>query len=236
MPVPAPYRATIPLAPRIEIRPETNSAQPGPAFHDLELDIVRPPPETTATSDLNIVFWNANGWNSMSCERISDTVRSSGADILCITDARMDPHKNRFLDGYLLSLRKATGKVWRGKIEHRPAKRTKCSVGGDIIFFSENCSKVSKSSLLPYGTASSLRLTWGGREIKIISVYRPYDGPESAGSLRTAVTRLDEQFEETFWDLILAQSNVSTIIGEDFIMKEKEIGKRIEDSSFSRNL
>ncbi len=149
----------------------------------------------------------------MSCEKISDTVRDSGADILCVTDARMDPHKNRFLDGYLQTLRKATGKVWRGKIEHRPTRNTKCLVGGDIIFFSENCSKVSKSVILPYGTASSLRVTWGGREIKVISVYRPYDGPESAGSLRTAVTRLDNEFEDSFWKAILAQSNIPTIIG-----------------------
>jgi exonuclease III len=127
--------------------------------------------------DLKVVFWNANCWNSINCEKIAATALSSDADVICITDARSDQQKSRYLDGYLATLKRVTGKNWRGKIESRASRKSKCSVGGDILFFSDQCSKVAKTALLPLGTATCLKLVWGGKEFRIISVYRPYDSP-----------------------------------------------------------
>ena len=95
-------------------------------------------------SSLKVIFWNSNCWNSTNCEKISETAKESDADIICITDARSDEQKSRYLNGYLYTLKRITGKSWRGKIEFRPNRRSKCSVGGDIIFFSDRCSKVVK--------------------------------------------------------------------------------------------
>ena len=114
--------------------------------------------------DLKVAFWNSNCWNSINCEKIAATALAAGADIICITDARSDQQKSRFLDGYLSTLKRVTGKTWRGKIEYRASRKSKCTVGGDILFFSALCSKVVKTALLPLGTASRLKLIWGGKE------------------------------------------------------------------------
>ena len=115
--------------------------------------------------------------------------------------------------------KRVTGKTWGGKIEYRASRKSKCTVGGDILFFSDLCSKVVKTALLPLGTASRLKLVWGGKEYRIVSVYRPYDSPSSSvGSLRSAMNKVTADFEETFWSLVLKDSEVTTVIGGDFNM------------------
>ena len=78
---------------------------------------------------MKTVFWNANAWNAQNCEKVADVVKRANADVLCITDARMDEGRARYMHGYLSTLKRLTGKNWRGKMEPMPARRTKCSVG-----------------------------------------------------------------------------------------------------------
>ena len=128
-----------------------------------------------------------------------DTIVGSKADVVCISDARLDAYKDRYIGGYCFSMQKATGKRWRAKFEPRPDRRTKCLVGGDIIFFSEKCSSVVKTPLLPYGTLSSTSLVWEGAKVRILSIYRPYDSKESSeGALRTAIIKVVPDFEKEF--------------------------------------
>ena len=88
-------------------------------------------------ANLKVIFWNANCWNAVNCEKIAEVARSSDADVICVTNARMDASKARFMNGYTSTLKRLTGNTWRGKFEARPARGSKCVVGGDIIFFSE---------------------------------------------------------------------------------------------------
>ena len=156
-------------------------------------------------SKIKVIFWNANGWDASNCEKLAEIARSAAADVICVTDARMDPSKVRFMNGYLSTLKRFTRKRWRGKFEARPVRGTKCVVGGDIIFFSEKCSKVVKDPLLPYGTVSVLRLVWEETPMRVVSVYKPYKSAEEAdGSLIKAVSKLVEEFEETFWDEVFS--------------------------------
>ncbi len=128
-----------------------------------------------------------------------------------------------------------TGKTWREKIEFRASRKSKCAVGGDILFFSDLCSKLVKTALLPLGTASRLKLVWGGKEYRILSVYRPYDTPPSSvGSLRNAMNKATDDFEETFWSLILKDSEVTTVIGGDFNLDGASVDERAAESTFFR--
>jgi len=171
----------------------------------------------------------------MNCDKVMETVKSNDADVLCVLDARMDPHKKRYMGGYLQQLRKHTGKVWRGKIEPRPGRHTGCLIGGEVTFYSEHCSGVIKKPLTAYGTSSLITLIWKGMEIRIISVYRPYEAQTDAeGSLRAAVLKNNEDFEESLWEKIMEKSPSKTIIGGDFNLSEADIDTRIAGSTFRR--
>ena len=162
---------------------------------------VAPPsaPALTRTAELKVVFWNANTWNSQNCEKLVETATVSEADVICIEDARLDNFKARYIGGYCHTLHKATGKIWRAKLEARPDRRLKCSVGGDIIFYSEKCTKVVKSPTLPFGTISTLSFVWEGIDVRVASVYRPYESRESSeGSLRSACLKVLPEFEDVF--------------------------------------
>ena len=54
-------------------------------------------PRPVAESPLQVVFWNANAWNAQKCEQILETVRISGADLICISDARLDSHGRSYI-------------------------------------------------------------------------------------------------------------------------------------------
>ena len=164
-----------------------------------------------------------------------DTIVGSNADVVCISDARLDSYKDRYIGGYCFSMQKATGKRWRAKFEPRPDRRTKCSVGGDIIFFSEKCSSVVKTPLLPYGTLSSTSMVWEGAKVRILSVYRPYDSKESSeGAFRTATIKVVPDFEEEFWAELCKPSGTPTLIGGDFNMSPDEVDERLLGSQQSR--
>ena len=45
---------------------------------------------------------------------------------------------------------------------------------------------------------------------------------------------MDNEFEDSFWKAILAPSNIPTIMGGDFNMKEVGIDRKIRESSFVR--
>ena len=60
-------------------RTETTRACPGPQ---------KVTPRSVVESPLQVVFWNANAWNAQKCEQILETVKISGADLICISDAR----------------------------------------------------------------------------------------------------------------------------------------------------
>ena len=185
-------------------------------------------PTQTTESPLQVVFWNANSWNTMKCDQLLETVRMSGADLICISDARLDSFGKAYIEGYCKKLRGATGKTWRGKLEARPDKKPKCMIGGDIVFFSEECSKVTKTAITPYGTVSRINMLWKGAEVRVVSIYRPYPGAEGAvGSLRNAVTKLDPDFEDSFWDGALTHSDVPMLIGGDFNLGMNEMDKKI---------
>ena len=51
------------------------------------------------------VFWNANAWNAQNCEKVADVVKRANAEVLCITDARMDEGRTRYMHGYLNTLK-----------------------------------------------------------------------------------------------------------------------------------
>ena len=165
------------------------------------LDPSEPPTHVRASQslkpvELKVVFWNTNTWNAQNCEKLVETVVSSAADVVCIVDARLDNYKARYIGGYCNTLKKATGMTWRAKLVARPDRRLKCTIGGDITFYSEKCSKVVKDSILPYGTLSSLTMLWEGVQVRVLSAYRPYDSKEtSERSLRKAVLKALPDFE-----------------------------------------
>ena len=207
----------------------------GPEMVDPISDPAYLIPANTRAAEFKAIFWNANTWNAQNCEKLVASVTESKADVICITDARLDNFKVRYIGGYCHTLQKATGKSWRAKLEARPDRRLKCMVGGDILFYSEKCTKVIKSPLLPYGTVSSLSLLWEGVNIRVISAYRPYDNKEaSEGALRTAALRVLPGFEEAFWEEITKPSDVKTIIGGDFNMGVEELDKRLLGTAMSR--
>ena len=51
--------------------------------------------ETLNSLELKVVFWNANTWKSQNCEKLLDTIISADADVICISDARLDAYKDR---------------------------------------------------------------------------------------------------------------------------------------------
>ena len=162
-------------------------------------------------------------------------VKRANADVLCITDARMDEGRTRYMHGYLSTLKKLTGKNWRGKMEPMPARRTKCSVGGDVIFYSDKCSKVVKRPILPHGILSSLDFVWGGTQMKVLSVYRPYVGvKEAEGALRTLAQSIVPGFEKRLWEEMLKQSTVKTLIGGDLNMGTSPVDFKVTGSGYTR--
>jgi exonuclease III len=194
-----------------------------------------PPGLQTKVAELKVIFWNANTWNAQNCEKLVETASVSNADVICIIDARLDNFKTRYIGGYCNTLHRATGKTWRAKLEARPDRRMKCMVGGDIIFYSEKCTKVVKNPTLPYGTISTLTLIWEGISVKVLSVYRPYENKEaSEGALRTAVLKVNADFEADFWDEITKVSDVPTIIGGDFNLGVSDLDTRLLGSSMAR--
>ena len=49
--------------------------------------------------ELKVVFWNANTWKSQNLEKLMDTITGSNADVVCISDARLDAFKDRYIGG-----------------------------------------------------------------------------------------------------------------------------------------
>jgi hypothetical protein len=184
---------------------------------------------------MKTVFWNANAWNAQNCEKVADVVKRSNADVLCITDAKMDEGRTRYMHGYLNTLKRVTGKNWRGKMEPMPARRTKCFVGGDVIFYSDLCSKVVKRPILPHGILSSLDFVWGGTQMKVLSVYRPYVGAkETEGAFRTLAQSIIPGFEKHLWEEMLKPSAVKTFIGKDLNMGTAPVDFKVTGTDYTR--
>ena len=72
-------------------------------------------PNKGIAAKLKIIFWNSNCWNSVNCEKVAETARNSDVDVICVTDARSDASKAGYMNGYLSTLKKTTGRIWRGE-------------------------------------------------------------------------------------------------------------------------
>ena len=139
------------------------------------------------------------------------------------------------MHGYQNTLKKVTGKNWRGKFEPLPSRRTKCSVGGDVIFYSDECSKVVKRLILPHGILSSLDFVWGGTQMRVLSVYRPYVGAKEAeGALRTLAQSIVPGFEKRLWEEMLKPSAVKTLIGGDLNMGTAPVDFKVTGTDYKR--
>ena len=120
-------------------------------------------------------------------------------------------------------------------MESMPARRTKCSVGGDVIFYSDLCSKVVKRPILPHGILSSLDFVWGGTQLKVFSVYRPYVGvKEAEGALRTLAQSTVPGFEKRLWEEMLKPSAVKTLIGGDLNMGTAPVDFKAGGTGYTR--
>ena len=109
---------------------------------------------------LKIIFWNSNGWDTDRCDRIATLAKEEDADVVCIQDSRMDPHREQHLKGYMSIMEKATGKKWKGKMVCRPGRRRGCMVKGSLLLTSHNCVDVRRVRILNYGVADKIDLKW----------------------------------------------------------------------------
>jgi hypothetical protein len=181
------------------------------------------------------VFWTANAWNAQNCEKVADVVKRANAEVLCITDAKMDEGRTRYMHGYLSTQKRRTGKNWRGQLEPMPFRRTKCSVGSDVIFYSDMCSKEVKRPIIPHGILSSLDFVWGGTQMKGLSVYRPYVGAkETEGAFRNLAHSIVPGFERRLWEEMLKPSAVRTLIGGELNMGTSPVDFKAAGREYTR--
>ena len=64
---------------------------------------------------LKVIFWNSNGWNRERCEKIATEAEKKDADVICLTDTRMDP------DHWEEMERKNSKQTWL--LERMPSRR-----------------------------------------------------------------------------------------------------------------
>ena len=82
--------------------PEENSGilgekkdAPGPCESDnmQSEDIAEEIIASKKCGNLKVVFWNSNGWEQERCNRVAEVAFEEDADVICITDARMDSNR-----------------------------------------------------------------------------------------------------------------------------------------------
>jgi hypothetical protein len=103
---------------------------------DLEED------NSGCNNKLKVIFWNSNGWNRERCEKIAMETEKTDADIICLTDTRMNPVRDTQMKTYEKMMDRITGKKWKGRSVNIPGYSRGCLVGGSILLTSYNCSNV----------------------------------------------------------------------------------------------
>ena len=153
------------------------------------------------------------------------------ADVICITDARMDSNREAHIKGYERILDKVTGKKWRMKMTCRPGNRKGCYVGGSLLMTSHNCANVRRVGLIKYGVQDKVEMIWRGQKITVIATYRPYDN-EAKGSLKK---EYEGSFEDKYWSTLRENTRRGkTIIGGDFNMTGIEMDNKLKTYGSSR--
>ena len=192
-----------------------------------KLEIINDTRSEENLGKLKIIFWNSNGWDTDRCDRIAALAKDEDADVVCIQDSRMDPHREQYLKGYMNLMEKVTGKKWKGKMVCRPGRRRGCMVGGSLLMTSHNCVDVRRVGILNYGVADKIDMKWRNEQITIIPTYRPCMN-KAAGSLRTAMGNESEDFEERYWDSIRRSLKGNRIVwGGDFNLNRNDLRGRI---------
>ena len=193
----------------------------------LEYDKDTIPTEKRKLGKLKIIFWNSNGWDTDRCDKIAELAKEEDADVVCIQDSRMDPHREQHLKGYMNVMEKVTGKKWRGRMVCRPGKRLGCMVGGSLLLTSHNCVDVRRVGILNYGVADKIDMKWMNEQVTIIPTYRPCRN-KAVGSLRSAMGNESDNFEERYWDSIgRCLSGQRIIWGGDFNLCRNDLIKKI---------
>ena len=85
------------------------------------------------------------------CNKIAKVALEEDADVICVTDARMDQYREKHIKGYEKILDRVTGKKWRIKMTCRPGRRGGCFVGGSLLMTSHNCANVRRVGLIKFG-------------------------------------------------------------------------------------
>ena len=77
-------------------------------------------------------------------------------------------------------------------------------------------------------------LIWRTNKIGIVSTYRPYEN-KAKGSLRSALSKGTDDFEEDYWEALRGSVDAGAIlIGGDFNLGSAEIDQKIEDMGIKR--
>jgi exonuclease III len=185
---------------------------------------------------MKIIFWNSNGWEQDRCNKIAEVAFEEDADVICITDARMDPNREAHVKGYEKILDRITGKKWRIRMTCRPGKRKGCFVGGSLLMTSHNCANVRRVGLVKYGVVDKAEMIWLGQKVTVISTYGPYEN-DAKGSLRSALKKEYEgNFEDKYWDSIRENTRKGrVVIGGDFNMTGIEMDNRLRNYGLVRS-
>ena len=147
------------------------------------------PPTVSKTaavgSPLVAISWNSNSWDIHKSQKIAALADSSKADVILITDTRIDSWRVKaVVDNFSKLLQKLTGKIWTGEAS---PKHDIHRVGGNLIMHSNKITRPKITHLMPLGVLSSLDGKWKSQDFSFLSIYRPpIEGSDT--SVRSLVT------------------------------------------------
>jgi hypothetical protein len=128
-------------------------------------------PPAVVSENLRTLFWNSNGWDVEKARRISRVAADERAHVLCLVDTRqgmVEAGKKLSTLKFLLQLK--TGMKWSSHNSPAPAG---AKAGGSFILTSEVVKVVSYSEIIAGGILSGLKIKWGHKDMKVISLYTP---------------------------------------------------------------
>ena len=159
-------------------------------------------------------------------QKIASLAYSSKADVILITDARIDSWRLKTaVESFSKTLQKATGKVWSGEATPRHELHR---VGGNLIMCSNKITKPKIKHLMPLGVLSSLDGKWKNQDFSFLSVYRPpLDGTDT--SLRALTTKaLDCDMVDVLWERINLKMDLGpTWLTGDFNLSPSKLDERL---------
>ena len=72
-----------------------------------------PPALRLMGDNLKAIFWNSNSWDLSKAHAVADLVTLEDADVIMITDARIDQHRElSAVDSFARTLQRITNKTW----------------------------------------------------------------------------------------------------------------------------